>query len=145
MERAAALFLTAMTCPSIVIQNLLNSYIAGDGLRGIAMALVKLRRFAQLTLPAEVRKQFQLTEGDYLEVHSTKSGILLKPVSMVERAAAWKEVGKILTQVHAQHSASKRSAREEEEWIAQEVKAHRKAKRSAKHAGSCSQIVDSGG
>ena len=120
--------------PTYIIQNLLNSHIAEDGLRGIAMALVKLRRFAQLTLPSEVRKQFQLTEGDYLEVHSTKSGILLKPVSVVERAAAWKDVGKILTQVHAHQSASKRSALEEEEWIAQEVKAHRKAKRSTKHA-----------
>ena len=97
------------------------------------MAIIKLRRFAQLTLPSEIRKQFRLTEGDYLEVQSTKTGILLKPVSMVDRAAAWKEVGKVLKQVHAQQPASKRSAREEE-WIAQEVKAHRKAKRSAKHA-----------
>ena len=98
------------------------------------MAIIKLRRFAQLTLPSEIRKQFRLTEGDYLEVQSTKTGILLKPVSMVDRAAAWKDVGKVLKQVHAQQPASKRSAREEEEWIAQEVKAHRKAKRSAKHA-----------
>ena len=97
------------------------------------MAIIKLRRFAQLTLPSEIRKQFRLTEGDYLQVQSTKTGILLKPVSMVDRAAAWKEVGKVLKQVHTQQPASKRSA-QEEEWIAQEVKAHRKAKRSAKHA-----------
>jgi AbrB family looped-hinge helix DNA binding protein len=98
------------------------------------MALIKLRRFAQLTLPSEVRKHFYLTEGDYLEVQSTKSGILLKPVSVVDRAAAWKDVAKVLKQVHAQQPTRKRSAREEEEWIAQEVKAHRKAKRSTKHA-----------
>ena len=98
------------------------------------MALIKLRRFAQLTLPAEVRKRFRLTEGDYLEVQSTKSGILLKPVSVVDRAAAWKEVGKVLKQVHAQQPTSKRSVREEEEWLAQEVKAYRKTKRSAQHA-----------
>lgn len=97
------------------------------------MALIKLRRFAQLTLPSEVRKHFHLTKGDYLEVQSTKSGILLKPVSVVDRAAAWKEVAKVLKQVHAQQPHRKRSAREEE-WIAQEVKAHRKAKRSTKHA-----------
>jgi AbrB family looped-hinge helix DNA binding protein len=98
------------------------------------VALVKLRRSAQLTLPSEVRKQFRLTEGDYLEVQSTKNGILLKPVKMLDRAAAWKEVARVLKQVHAKHPVSKRSVREEEEWIAQEVKAFRKAKRSAKHA-----------
>jgi AbrB family looped-hinge helix DNA binding protein len=47
--------------------------------------LVRLKRAAQITLPPELRQQFGLAEGDYLEVTSTKDGILLKPVSVVAR------------------------------------------------------------
>jgi AbrB family looped-hinge helix DNA binding protein len=52
---------------------------------GKPMQLVRLKRAAQITLPPELRKQFGLAEGDYLEVISTKDGILLKPVSVVTR------------------------------------------------------------
>jgi AbrB family looped-hinge helix DNA binding protein len=58
------------------------------------MALLKLRRFFQLTLPAELRKQFHLTEGDYLEAEAVEQGILLKPVRVVERKKARKDAGK---------------------------------------------------
>jgi AbrB family looped-hinge helix DNA binding protein len=47
--------------------------------------LVRIKRAAQITLPPEVRKRFGLVEGDYLEVMATKSGILLRPVSVVAR------------------------------------------------------------
>ena len=40
------------------------------------MALVRLKRGAQITLPAELRKQFHLKEGDYLEVEAVEDGIL---------------------------------------------------------------------
>ena len=49
------------------------------------MQLVRLKRAAQITLPPELRKQFNLAEGDYLEITATKDGILLKPVSVVAR------------------------------------------------------------
>jgi len=52
------------------------------------MALLKLRRFFQLTLPAELRKHFHLAEGDYLEAEAVEEGILLKPVRIVERKKA---------------------------------------------------------
>lgn len=32
------------------------------------MALVKVRRAARITLPAEIRKQLEIAEGDYAEV-----------------------------------------------------------------------------
>jgi AbrB family looped-hinge helix DNA binding protein len=38
------------------------------------MALVKLKRWAQLTLPAEIRRAYQLAEGDYLEVEPVPGG-----------------------------------------------------------------------
>jgi AbrB family looped-hinge helix DNA binding protein len=52
------------------------------------MALLKILRYAQITLPAELRRQFNLAEGNYLEAQATKDGILLKPVSVVEREKA---------------------------------------------------------
>jgi AbrB family looped-hinge helix DNA binding protein len=52
------------------------------------MTLLKLRRFFQLTLPAELRKHFHLAEGDYLEAEVVEEGILLKPVRVVEREKA---------------------------------------------------------
>jgi AbrB family looped-hinge helix DNA binding protein len=59
------------------------------------MALLKLRRFLQLTLPAELRTQFHLTEGDYLEAEAVEQGILLKPVRVVERKKAREGAGKV--------------------------------------------------
>src|SRR5262245_27130853 len=50
-----------------------------------AAALVRLKRAAQITLPAELRKQFHLEEGDYLEAEAVEGGILLKPVAFIER------------------------------------------------------------
>ena len=42
------------------------------------MALVRLKRAAQITIPAELRKRFHLEEGDYLEAEAVEDGILLK-------------------------------------------------------------------
>lgn len=98
------------------------------------MALLKLRRYAQVTLPAELRKQFNLAEGDYLEAQATKEGILLKPVSVVEREKARKALARVLKEVHANHPDHGLSPREEEEWIAKEVKAFRKEKQLKHHA-----------
>ncbi len=92
------------------------------------MALLKLRRFAQLTLPVELRRQFNLAEGDYVEAQAVKDGILLKPVSVVERHKARKELARVLKEVHAKHPDLGLSPRQEEEWIAKQVKAHRKKK-----------------
>ena len=46
------------------------------------MLLVRIKRAAQITLPPEMREQFGLVEGDYLEVEAVKDGILLRPVSV---------------------------------------------------------------
>jgi AbrB family looped-hinge helix DNA binding protein len=90
------------------------------------MALLKLRRAAQITLPAELRRQFNLSEGDYLEAEAVKDGILLRPVSIIEREKARKELIAVLDRVHAKQRPSTKSPKEEEEWIAQEIKAMRK-------------------
>jgi AbrB family looped-hinge helix DNA binding protein len=49
------------------------------------MQLVRIKRAAQITLTPEIRTQFGLAEGNYLEIIATKEGILLKPVSIMVR------------------------------------------------------------
>jgi AbrB family looped-hinge helix DNA binding protein len=79
---------------------------------GTAMALVRLKRSAQITLPAELRKQFQLEEGDYLEAEAVEGGILLKPVSVVDRDQAGKQLLALLERVHAKQPPSDKSPQE---------------------------------
>ena len=98
------------------------------------MALLKILRSSQITLPVELRRQFGLAEGDYLEAQAVKDGILLKPVSVVEREKARKELARVLKEVHAKQPPSKLSPQEQEEWIAKEVKAFRKEKQPKHHA-----------
>ena len=49
------------------------------------MALVRVRRAAQITLPREIRQAAHLEEGDYLEAEVTEARILLRPVSIGSR------------------------------------------------------------
>jgi AbrB family looped-hinge helix DNA binding protein len=65
----------------------------------IAMTLMRVRRAAQLTLPADVRQALNVKEGDYLEAHITKDGVLLTPVQVVERKRAWKSIEEIASRV----------------------------------------------
>jgi AbrB family looped-hinge helix DNA binding protein len=56
------------------------------------MTLVKLRKSAQLTLPTEIREALKLAEGDYLEAEIVQGGVLLRPVDVVRREAAWDDL-----------------------------------------------------
>ena len=56
------------------------------------MTVLKLRKSAQLTLPAEIREALQVTEGDYLEAELVEGGVMLRPVSIVRREAAWRRI-----------------------------------------------------
>jgi AbrB family looped-hinge helix DNA binding protein len=98
------------------------------------MALLKILRSSQITLPAELRRQFGLAEGDYLEAQAVKDGILLKPVNVIDRQKAGQALIKLLDRVHAKQSTSKLSPQEQEQWITQEVKAVRKDKQRKRHA-----------
>lgn len=92
------------------------------------MTLLKILRSGQVTLPAELRKQFNLVEEDYLQAEATKEGILLKPVTVVERQKAGKALVQLLNRVHARQPDSTLSDEEQEELIAKEVKSSRKEK-----------------
>ena len=63
------------------------------------MALVRMLRGGQVTLPAEARKALKLKEGDYLDLEVTERGVLLKPVAVVDRAKAWDDLSAILSRV----------------------------------------------
>jgi AbrB family looped-hinge helix DNA binding protein len=93
------------------------------------MALMRVRRLAQLTLPAEVRRALNVKEGDYLEAHIVKDGVLLKPVAVVERKRAWEKIEKVMSRVRDRKPNPKEDVTAEEERIAQEVKAYRRPSR----------------
>ncbi len=65
----------------------------------VIMALVRMLRGGQITLPAEARKALKLSEGDYLDLEVQGSTLLLKPVSVVDRAEADRQLDAILSRV----------------------------------------------
>ena len=94
----------------------------------INMSLMRVRRMAQLTLPAEVRRALNVQEGDYLEAEIVKGGVLLKPVAVVERKRAWQRIESVTSRVRDLKPDPRRSNKEEEEDIAKSVKEFRRKK-----------------
>jgi len=86
------------------------------------MALVPLKRAAQIMRPAELRKWFDLEEGDYLEAEAVEDGMLLKPVSVIERQKAWEQARKALDRVHVKLPRSDKYPQEQEEDITRIIK-----------------------
>jgi len=52
------------------------------------MPLRKVRKFYQVSLPAQLSKKLGIAEGDYVEMQETTEGILVKPVTVTERLPA---------------------------------------------------------
>ncbi len=96
------------------------------------MPLMRVRRLAQLTLPAEVRRALNVQEGDYLEAEVVAGGVLLKPVAVVQRKRAWQRIEEITSRVCDRNPDTGKSNEEEEEEIAQSIKEFRR--RNTKHA-----------
>ena len=93
------------------------------------MALVRLLRGGQVTLPADVRQKLKLAQGDYLEAEVVENGVLLKPVSVVEREKVWDDLVEIINEPKWREPPTM-SPEEEEEWITAEVKAARMEERA---------------
>lgn len=93
------------------------------------MALMRVRRMAQLTLPAEVRRALNVKEGDYLEAKVVKDGVLLKPVAVVARERAWQRIVHAVSQVKDLQPDPNEDVIAEEERIAEMVKEYRRQKR----------------
>jgi AbrB family looped-hinge helix DNA binding protein len=63
------------------------------------MALVRMFRGGQVTLPAEARKALKLNEGDYLDLQVTDGTVTLKPVTVIDSAEADRQLGDILSRL----------------------------------------------
>jgi AbrB family looped-hinge helix DNA binding protein len=90
------------------------------------MALVKLLRGGQLTLPAGARKALRLKEGDYLEAEVTEGGLLLKPVAVVDRRQAWRKIREAQAAVRYTGPEPRPSPEEEEEQVYEIVRESRR-------------------
>jgi AbrB family looped-hinge helix DNA binding protein len=93
------------------------------------MALVRMLRGGQLTLPAEARKALKLNEGDYLDLQVTGGTVTLKPVTVIDRADADRQLGDILSRVRYIGPEPGPSEDEMMDMVVDEVRATR-----AKHA-----------
>jgi AbrB family looped-hinge helix DNA binding protein len=85
------------------------------------MALMRVRRAAQLTLPAEIRRALNVKEGDFLEAQIVEGGVLLKPVSVVERQRVWERMQDVTARVEDLQPDPNESNQAAEEAIAEEV------------------------
>ena len=57
------------------------------------MPLVKLKQKGQMTIPAEIRDQLKLRQGDLLEARTDGRSIILVPKAIVDREALVGERG----------------------------------------------------
>ena len=101
-------------------------FLYGDQSGGKEMALVRVRRAAQITLPAEIREKLGVSEGDYLEAKVTDEGVLLKPVSVVERKKAWERVFRAMESVEYVGPEPEPGEDEVMEMVVEEIHAMRR-------------------
>jgi AbrB family looped-hinge helix DNA binding protein len=60
------------------------------------MALVKVGRAGKVTLPAPIRRQLEIAEGDRLEAEVVDGGVLLKRVTEAQQRKAWEAIQRIV-------------------------------------------------
>jgi AbrB family looped-hinge helix DNA binding protein len=98
------------------------------------MALVRMLRGGQVTLPAEARKALKLSEGDYLDLEVQGGTLTLKPVTVIDRAEADRQLDKILSRVTYTGPEPEPSEDEVMDMVVDEIRAVRD-----KHAKSRSR------
>jgi AbrB family looped-hinge helix DNA binding protein len=90
------------------------------------MALVRVRRRGEISLPPELQEVLAIREGDTLEAEAVEGGILLKPVSAAAREAAWKRIEQARSSVRYLGPGPEPSDDELMEEVVQVVKEVRK-------------------
>jgi len=53
------------------------------------MSLVKIKRFAQVTIPANIRRKAHLEEGDFIEVSYDNKHIIMTPKRVTDKTMDW--------------------------------------------------------
>jgi AbrB family looped-hinge helix DNA binding protein len=89
------------------------------------MALVRMLRGGQVTLPAEARKALKLSEGDYLDLEVKGGAVTLKPVTVIDRADADRQLDAILSRVTYTGPEPQPSEDEVMEMVVDEIRATR--------------------
>jgi AbrB family looped-hinge helix DNA binding protein len=86
---------------------------------GKTMALVKVLRNGQITVPKGVRKVLGIKEGDVLEVALGKTGVVLKPKALIDKQSILSKKGekKIKEALDAYRRGEARSFRDAEDLI----------------------------
>ena len=97
------------------------------------MPLVRVKEKFQVTIPTELREALHLAVGDILEATIENETVVLKPKAVIDRKEAWNGVIEVLDRVHAKVPPSTKDPKEEEEEIAREIKAYRKAHARTPH------------
>ena len=89
------------------------------------MALVRMLRGGQVTLPAEARKALKLNEGDYLDLEIQDGALMLNPVTVIDRAQADRKLDKILSRVEYTGPKPEPSEDEVMDSVIEEIRAVR--------------------
>lgn len=55
------------------------------------MSLVKVKKFAQITIPANIRKKAHIEEGDYVDIRYEDNVIVLVPKRVMDKNIDWAE------------------------------------------------------
>lgn len=53
------------------------------------MSLVKVKRFAQVTIPSDIRKKAHIEEGDFVEVSYENNRITITPKRVSDKNVDW--------------------------------------------------------
>lgn len=53
------------------------------------MPLVKIKKFAQVTIPADIRQKAHVDEGDYVEVKYEDNKIIIIPKRITDKSVDW--------------------------------------------------------
>jgi AbrB family looped-hinge helix DNA binding protein len=99
----------------------------------LTVPLVRVKEKFQVTIPTELREALHLAVGDILEATIENETVVLKPKAVIDRKEAWNGVIEVLDRVHAKVPPSTKDPKEEEEEIAREIKAYRKAHARTPH------------
>ncbi len=91
-----------------------------------AAGLLRVLRAGQVTLPAELRRQARIREGDYLEAEVVEGRVILKPVAVMSREEAWRQIRQAQASVRYVGPEPRPSPEEEEALIYQAVEDYRR-------------------
>ncbi len=94
------------------------------------MPLVKVIRHGQITLPADLREELDIKEGDYLEAELEGEAIILRPKVLLDRGDAIKALHRIMSEVQSRTKGIDPEIIEQE--VAEAIREVRKEKHHAK-------------